>query len=207
MNANTVKSSLCLSNEALLHEGVWGSGCIDPHFLDLGTSWRWVVSFTPRSLYRRGRSPRYPLDRRLSGPQSQSGRFGEEKILGSTGTWTPTPRSSSPKPVAIPTALSPLKWMQMAFVITKWYFFPLFRASEFLWVRIRPFLKPWRLHLPTESSTEHLPVLRNLFKTDTEYRGYEYFSVLRRFKPIPVFAYYVGYYTTLSVGRLNTVEW
>jgi hypothetical protein len=30
-----------------------GSGCIDPHFLDLGTSWRWVAAsqsacFTPR---------------------------------------------------------------------------------------------------------------------------------------------------------------
>jgi hypothetical protein len=28
-----------------------GSGCIDPHFLDLGTIWRWVVNFTPRPLY------------------------------------------------------------------------------------------------------------------------------------------------------------
>jgi hypothetical protein len=27
-----------------------GSGCIDPHFLDLGTSWRWVLNFTPRPL-------------------------------------------------------------------------------------------------------------------------------------------------------------
>jgi hypothetical protein len=35
-----VKLSPCLTNEALRHEGVWGSGCIDPHFLDLGTSWR-----------------------------------------------------------------------------------------------------------------------------------------------------------------------
>jgi hypothetical protein len=26
----------------------YGSGCIDPHFPDLGTSWRWVVNFTPR---------------------------------------------------------------------------------------------------------------------------------------------------------------
>jgi hypothetical protein len=26
--------------EALRHEDVWGSGCIDPSFLDLGTSWR-----------------------------------------------------------------------------------------------------------------------------------------------------------------------
>jgi hypothetical protein len=58
----------------LLTEGVWGSGCIDPHFLDLGTSWRKVVSFTPRPLYTRGKSPRYPLDRSLGGPQSRSGR-------------------------------------------------------------------------------------------------------------------------------------
>jgi hypothetical protein len=50
-------------------------------FLDLGTSWRWVVNFTPRPLYPRGKSPRYPLDRRLGGPQSRSGRFGEQKIL------------------------------------------------------------------------------------------------------------------------------
>jgi hypothetical protein len=46
---------------------LWGSGCIDTHFLDLGTSWRIVVSFTPRPLYSRGKSPRYPLDRRLNG--------------------------------------------------------------------------------------------------------------------------------------------
>jgi hypothetical protein len=35
-----VKLSLCLTNQALRHEGVWGSGCLDPQFLDLGTSWR-----------------------------------------------------------------------------------------------------------------------------------------------------------------------
>jgi hypothetical protein len=35
-----VKLSLCLTTKALRHEGIWGSGCIDPHFLDLGTSWR-----------------------------------------------------------------------------------------------------------------------------------------------------------------------
>jgi hypothetical protein len=34
-----------------------GSGCIDPHFHDLGTSWRWVVIFTPRPLYPRGKIP------------------------------------------------------------------------------------------------------------------------------------------------------
>jgi hypothetical protein len=35
----------------------YGSGCIDSHFLDLGTSWRWVVNFTPWPLYPRGKSP------------------------------------------------------------------------------------------------------------------------------------------------------
>jgi hypothetical protein len=53
----------------------YGSGCIDPHFLGLGTRWRWMVNFTPRPLYPRGKSPRYPLDRRLGGPQSRSGRL------------------------------------------------------------------------------------------------------------------------------------
>jgi hypothetical protein len=39
-----------------------------------------VVSFTPMPLYPRGKSLRYPLDRRLGGPQSRSGRLREEKI-------------------------------------------------------------------------------------------------------------------------------
>jgi hypothetical protein len=54
------------------------------------TSWRWVVSFTPLPLY-----PRYPLDRRLGGPQSRSGRCGEEKILDHTGTLGRPARSQS----------------------------------------------------------------------------------------------------------------
>jgi hypothetical protein len=37
---NKVKLSMCLSNEALRHEDVLGSGCIDPRVLDLGTGWR-----------------------------------------------------------------------------------------------------------------------------------------------------------------------
>jgi hypothetical protein len=54
------------------------SGGIAPRILDLGTTWRWVVSFTPRLLYLQGEIPWYPLDRRLGGPQSRSGRGGEE---------------------------------------------------------------------------------------------------------------------------------
>jgi hypothetical protein len=40
-----------------------------------------VVSFTPRPLYPQGKRPRYPLDKRLGGPQYRSGRRGKEKIL------------------------------------------------------------------------------------------------------------------------------
>jgi hypothetical protein len=40
-----------LNYKALFPEDVWGSGCIDPHFLDHGTIWEWSASspgrFTP----------------------------------------------------------------------------------------------------------------------------------------------------------------
>jgi hypothetical protein len=70
-------------------EGVEAS----PRILDLGTRWRWVVSFTPRPLYPKGRSSRYPLDRRMGGPQSRSGR---EKFPAPTGTRTPDHPARSP---------------------------------------------------------------------------------------------------------------
>jgi hypothetical protein len=56
-----VKLSLFLTNKALRHEDLWETGCIDPRFLDLGTSWRWVISFTPRLLYPRGKEPAVPV--------------------------------------------------------------------------------------------------------------------------------------------------
>jgi hypothetical protein len=66
-------------NWAPRHGGVLGSGGISPRILVLGTRWRWVVSFTSRPPYPKGKSPWYPLDRRLDGPQSRSGYAGEEK--------------------------------------------------------------------------------------------------------------------------------
>jgi hypothetical protein len=67
-----------------------GSGCMYPRFLDLGTSWRCVVSFTPRPFLTTGNSPWYPLDKRLIGPQGRSGRYGEENILDPTRVLTQT---------------------------------------------------------------------------------------------------------------------
>jgi hypothetical protein len=58
-----------------------GSGCIDPYFLDLDTSWKWVVSFTPWPLYPRGKSTWYTLDRRLGGSQSQCIQHEKKKFF------------------------------------------------------------------------------------------------------------------------------
>jgi hypothetical protein len=49
-------------------------------FLDPRTRW-WMVTFTPRPLYPQRTSTRYPLDRRLGGPHSRSGRCWVENSL------------------------------------------------------------------------------------------------------------------------------
>jgi hypothetical protein len=68
-----------------------------PCILTLGTRWRCVVSFTTWPLYPRRKSSRYPLNRRVGGPQSRSGRSGEEKkYLSLPGIES---RSSSPAAV------------------------------------------------------------------------------------------------------------
>jgi hypothetical protein len=68
--------SLCSTKHHAM-KTYWGSGGIALRLLDLGTRWRWVVRFTPRPLYPQGKSPWYPLDRGLGGPQS---RFGQVSI-------------------------------------------------------------------------------------------------------------------------------
>jgi hypothetical protein len=62
LSISTVNLSLCLTNKAHRHEGVWKSGCIDPRNFDLGE-----------------RIPGNPLDSKLVGLQSRSGGRAEEK--------------------------------------------------------------------------------------------------------------------------------
>jgi hypothetical protein len=51
-------------------------------FLDLGTSWRWVVSFTLRPLYPQGKSPRYLFDREVGWiPEPVSKTWRKENYL------------------------------------------------------------------------------------------------------------------------------
>jgi len=72
------KLSLCLNKHHAM-KMYCRIGGIAPHLLNLGTTWKWVVIFMPQPLYPQGMSPWYPLDRKLSGPQSWSGCGGEEK--------------------------------------------------------------------------------------------------------------------------------
>jgi hypothetical protein len=82
-----------------------------------------MVSFTSQMLYPWGKSPRYPLDRKLVGTQSRSGRCGVEKI-----SYT-SPKSNlqfldsrSCRVVAVPTELSrplhipSLQWRHLSYI-------------------------------------------------------------------------------------------
>jgi hypothetical protein len=56
-----------------------GNGDVAPNILNLCTKWGWEVGFMTRPFYPHEKRPWYPLDRRLDGHQSRSGRGGEEK--------------------------------------------------------------------------------------------------------------------------------
>ena len=43
------------------HDSIYRSGGTAPHILNLGNRRRWVVNFTPRSLYRRGKGARFTI--------------------------------------------------------------------------------------------------------------------------------------------------
>jgi hypothetical protein len=137
-------------------------------------NWRWVVSFTPRPLYPRVKSPQYTLDRRLGGHQNLSERHGEKKNLAPTGTRTPTPRPSC--------------WKKRSWPILRYYFniYPKRLNGFFLSVlRLIFFMNfslfPWALHVP--------PLLFPLTRStvDKEY-SYEapYYALFFGFPVLPL---------------------
>jgi len=94
-------------NQAPGHEYVLGGRVIALRILYVGTRRRWGVSFTPRPLYPRRKSPRYRLNRRLGGPQCRSRRGGEEKKFPAlAGNRTPSSPSPSPQPATTPTEMN-----------------------------------------------------------------------------------------------------
>jgi hypothetical protein len=103
----------------------WRYSSTHPTILNLSTRWRGVVSFTSLPLYPRGKSPWYTLYRRLGGPQSQSGSYGEEKHF------LPTPRPSSL--AAIPTELLRLTKKKRIWALLWMYSVPIPDKNRISW--------------------------------------------------------------------------
>jgi hypothetical protein len=72
-------------NSTQRQEGVWESVGLAPCIVNLASTWRSVVSFTPQ-----GKSPRYLLDRRRDGPQSVWDVAAGRKNFVLFGKWTPS---------------------------------------------------------------------------------------------------------------------
>jgi hypothetical protein len=83
------------------------SGCIDPHFLDLGTRGEWSVS-RPAALTPEKDTPNTSWIRGWVDPRAGPDDVENRKFFYPTGTRTMAPRSSSSQLVAIPTTLSRL---------------------------------------------------------------------------------------------------
>jgi hypothetical protein len=69
-----LNSIILLRIIAWRHKGKWK---YNSTILELGTRWRWLVSFMPPLLSFWGKSSRYPLHRRLGGPQTWSRLYRE----------------------------------------------------------------------------------------------------------------------------------
>jgi hypothetical protein len=115
--------------------------CINLRFLDLGTVWRSVISFTPLLLYPWGRAPGRYWIRGWVGPQNWSKRYGEVKILDPTGTLNFDPT------VIQPVASSYIDWATAAFVFLrkgKYLFsFHRFRVKTEILMKLRNAYKSW----------------------------------------------------------------
>jgi hypothetical protein len=69
----------------------WGGGGGVTALISISTRWGRVTSFVPRLYYAPGKSPRYPLDKRKSGPPSPAGGCGEMRLLVPVGNATRIP--------------------------------------------------------------------------------------------------------------------
>jgi hypothetical protein len=79
VNKVKVKLSLCLTKHYVM-KTYWRSGGIALHVLDLGTRWRWVVSFAPRPLYPQEKSP-YWIGGGYEGKSKSNGTFKKSTFI------------------------------------------------------------------------------------------------------------------------------
>jgi hypothetical protein len=73
-----------------------GSGGIAPLILDLGTRWKWVVSFTPGRFAPRERAPGTHWIGGWVGPRAGLDAVVKRKFQAPAGTWTPDHSARSP---------------------------------------------------------------------------------------------------------------
>jgi hypothetical protein len=109
-----VKLFLCLTKHHAM-KTYWGVEVYLHAFFELDTRWRCMVSCTPWPLYPQGKSPWYPLYRRLDGPQIRSGHGGEEKNSQPPPGIEPlNPDRPARSLVTIPTELS---WLNTSIIL------------------------------------------------------------------------------------------
>jgi len=114
-------------NKAPGHDNVWRSGGMALRIPNLGTRWRWVVSFMTLPLYTQGGSPLYPLGRKLGLPQSWFGCCAKKNIPVPVGNRTPI--------------FQPVDWTSPDHSVTPCYR-TLFSGWElFKWLRNSPLLR------------------------------------------------------------------
>jgi hypothetical protein len=89
LKCKKVKLHFCLINWALCQEDTLGSGGKTPPLLTSALDGGEQSTSCPSSFTPRGKSLQHPLGRKLGGPQSWSGCYGEEKNLTSARTQTP----------------------------------------------------------------------------------------------------------------------
>jgi hypothetical protein len=107
-----VKLSLCLNKHHAM-KAYWEVEVYLHSFFELGTRWRWVVNFTPRLLYPRGRGPGTHWIGGWVGPRAVLDAVVKRKI--------PSPRrESNPRtPIVQPVAQRYTDWALTAFLLFK----------------------------------------------------------------------------------------
>jgi hypothetical protein len=128
------------------------------------TRWRWMISFTPRSLYPREIAPGTGWNRRLGGPQSWSGRGGEEKkMFHSCHHRKLTPGHPARSLVSILTLVWGIFWYKRRF--WKWFCFHPKRMVSYCVVVV---YSAWRTNMETLNTRIKRSICGTVTKEDNK---------------------------------------
>jgi hypothetical protein len=158
--------------------------------------WRWVVSFTPLSLYRRGKSPRYTFDRRLGGPRAGLDAAEKTKILHCRESnpgrpacrytdWViPAPRTNNNNNYKYILFVWIIYWAQILSILNLWDITSKFRIVRMLQIADLQHCHTWcviyrhtKLHTPSSNSWLVIAVKWTVRKKLFAQPPYCYFTV------------------------------